>query len=1415
MTKAIQTSRTEHGSGDRTPRSALAIIAVIITLNTVVQRPGLIVQDTRLDLAFEPWAFMGRVWNLWNPSTDMGGLQNQAVGYLFPMGPFFALGNALHLPLWLTQRLWMAALLVVALWGAARLADALRIGTPVTRVVAALVYTLSPFFVVRVGSVSAFVLGAAFLPWAIVPLVRVGPRLSPRRAAALSGLAVLAMGGINAAGTLAALVAPVLFLLTRERSPQRSVLLRWWLLAAALASAWWAIPLAYQARYGINFLPFTERADVTTSVTSPTEVLRGTADWLSYLNFNGPSLVAGYALVIAPLAIVVTTSIAAIGLYGLAHPRVPERQFLVVTFVIAAACVGAGYGGLLGNPASGQVVSLLDGALAPFRNVYKFTPALVLALALGSAHALELAIGPARDPATVRDAGADAASPASGGRARAWRRPAVVVGVLVLVMAGALPLFSGRLVDDAPLTGVPSWWAEAEAYLDTEPARTLVVPGLPSATYRWGYTAQEPIQWGSDRPWATRTLAPLGSPGATAYLDAVEAAIERGGDPALPELLRRGGFSAVLVQNDADWEKVKAPPPSVVDAALRSSGLQPAASFGPLLIENPETGTASSDLRQIEIFHVAGGSPVTSYPASTSALVSGGPGSPLALAAAGLGDRAYILEGDLGPGVPRPPYRVITDDNRRRYYLSGLTRSNTGPVLTPAEAVPDSPDPSLLPDAVNPAYRPTVASRTDVVAVTSADGAGAVGRPDVAPSKAFDGDPRTAWVSSAPRRDPDAAYIELQLASPVDTDHLDIRLLEDGPWRPAVHAVRVTTDQGSALTSVRPDESVQRVAVPRGPTKTVRITLVDVQGDPDTTTGPGIREVQVPGVDGRTTLVVPDVAPDATASAPVYVFDRARTNPASLIRGDEERDLARRFTVPAPMTVDPRARGRAEAGAALLDLIDTGPDFAISASSTLGDQPEFAPRNLVDGDGSSLWVAATTSTSAGTPVHQLAADGFVPASGPQHHDPNPSVQMRWSQVRSLDRISVTTSLDYSSPTEVEIRSGDQVRRAVLAPDGTASFDPIQADHVAITFPRVKTVATTDGRGHTVTRPLGLVDLRFPQLDDLTRSLPGPDTPVHVACPDGPSVTVGTETRRFGVDTTIGAARAMTPVDLTSCPPGPVALAAGSVDLTTAMGTSPFNITTVGLAEPAFWAAPAVPTRPTSPQTWTPTARSVQVGAGAPAILVVSENRNDGWQATLDGAVLTPLTVDGWRQGWVLPEGGGGVVELTFTPTLGYRLGLLVGLGAVLALVALAAWPGRPGTRSNRRHGSSSPEGTPAVPPRTGWGAAVVAVVAGIGVGGVAVVALVPLAWVRRARPGVLPIVAATSLVLAGFVSASDPGPPQHALGGPFGWPATALAVLAFLSVAATLVPWPERRSAPAEPPDAGSRPEPPPDPSSA
>ncbi len=85
--------------------------------------------DTEFDLVTNPVGFLTGGLQLWDP-RGVRQIQNQAYGYLWPMGPFFVLGRVVHMPEWAVQRAWWSLLLCLAFFGVVRLAQRLVIGSP-------------------------------------------------------------------------------------------------------------------------------------------------------------------------------------------------------------------------------------------------------------------------------------------------------------------------------------------------------------------------------------------------------------------------------------------------------------------------------------------------------------------------------------------------------------------------------------------------------------------------------------------------------------------------------------------------------------------------------------------------------------------------------------------------------------------------------------------------------------------------------------------------------------------------------------------------------------------------------------------------------------------------------------------------------------------------------------------------------------------------------------------------------------------------------------------------------------------------------------------------------------------------------------------------------------------------------------
>ncbi|WP_324273089.1 hypothetical protein [Blastococcus brunescens] len=167
------------------------------------------------------------------------------------------------------------------------------------------------------------------------------------------------------------------------------------------------------------------------------------------------------------------------------------------------------------------------------------------------------------------------------------------------------------------------------------------------------------------------------------------------------------------------------------------------------------------------------------------------------------------------------------------------------------------------------------------------------------------------------------------------------------------------------------------------------------------------------------------------------------------------------------------------------------------------------------------------------------------------------------------------------------------------------------------------------------------------------------------------------------------------------------------------------------------------------------------------VLRIPENVNDGWRATLDGRPLELVVLEGWQQGYLLPAGSSGTVEVEFTADRWYRASLLVGLVLALALVALAL------TGSGRRRDAGAGPTDLTSPDRVlAVGAAFVLGVVALVVAGVPVV----VGWATGLLPRVrryATVLGVVALLGSGLLVATSSG---LAAGVPGFWADTAAAL---------------------------------------
>ncbi|MEV6693151.1 alpha-(1-_3)-arabinofuranosyltransferase [Micromonospora sp. NPDC051196] len=1336
----------------RSPGTVLSLL--LLTAISFGQRPGQVTFDTKLDLAANPIHFMARALHLWNPEATAGELQNQAYGYLFPMGPFFAAGRLLGIPPWITQRLWTALLLAAAFYGLLRLARAMNIGTEPTRYAAALGYALAPRILTEVGVLSSETLSAAMLPWVLLPLVTVRRIGSPRRAAALSALAVLGMGGINAAVVLMALVLPGVWLLTRRWDAEHRRLVAWWCVCVVGVCLWWIVPLLLLGQYSLPFLDYIESSTTTTAVASLFQAVRGTNQWVAYIVQGEPWWPAGWLLIDHPVLMALTAVVALIGLAGLAGNLLPQRRFLVAGFLTGLTLLTIGYVGAVDSPLSELVRGLLDGPLAPLRNVHKLDPVLRLPLMLGFAHGVDAVVTRMHHALARRRPGLRL-------------RPLAFVPVLLLVLGAAAPAWLGLLRPGPGWADLPPHWRSAATWLADRDAlaRTLMVPGSSFGQYEWGRTVDEPLQALAGAPWAVRHQIPLGSAGNTRMMDTVEEVLASGrGSAGLADLLARSGFRHLLLRNDIDRIQVDAPPVAVLRRALAESpGITRVATFGSTEALTRTIGSPVDEgtdvLPAIEVYEVR--SPVPTASAVLTAdvpTVSGGPESLLPLLEQGVveRDRPVVLAGDQA-AVPEATGDswIVTDGLRRRERDIGRVRDNLSQTLTANEAGRQGRVAlDLLPFSGE--QHQTTATYQGVREVSASSAVSFVDTlgpadPSRLPFAAIDGEQHTAW-HSAPLSGPIGQWLQVDLDTPRQVENVRLAFVTDLAVGWPVTRFRLTTDRGSVDHEVAPVLGGHTYYTLPGPTSRVRVTVLAV-ADGRLDGAVGIRELTIPDTEPRRALRAPtDLPPDS--DGPVsWVFSRGPADrPAchlteardadrivavgsvngspvraadTVIRcdrflarvGEEPLGLDRVFRSPVAGTYRMALRAVPRPGGEL-KLPDL--DVRASASSRLSGDPAVTAYAAIDGDPGTAWLADTG-------------------------DLRPTLRLSWSGPRRIDQLRLRAAqLPVGSlPDEVEIRTPGREVVVPVSADGTVRFPAVRTNRIEIVV-RSTELRIADQRGNGWPATAGIAEVEIPALAKLLEPVDA-ETRVVERCGDGPTVELAGHRYDTSVNARLGDVLAGRPVALRICGPGGAVL-----DLPTGghrLATSPSSgfLVQDATLRPVDGASSGPVDGGDGPRhravtvlDWAPTDRTVRVAGGESALLVVPENANPGWTAELDGESLAATQVDGWQQAWVLPAGVGGEVRLVFAPDRTYRNALLVGALAAVGVLLLAGWPVR-----RRATGGAEPTVAVGAEPTVfgGYGAgAVPAEAPGWVIGGLLVLLLAALG-------GVLPV----AIVLAAML----------------------------------------------------------------
>jgi arabinofuranan 3-O-arabinosyltransferase len=550
----------------------------------------------------------------------------------------------------------------------------------------------------------------------------------------------------------------------------------------------------------------------------------------------------------------------------------------------------------------------------------------------------------------------------------------------------------------------------------------------------------------------------------------------------------------------------------------------------------------------------------------------------------------------------------------------------------------------------------------DITASSSGSDATAVlnRSPAHSPYAAVDGDPDTAWMSGS-ISGAVGQWLQVALPSPISVTTGSLAFPSKMSAYPT--RLRITTDSGALDEDVSPDSGLQQITLPAGPTQTVRLTVLDMSKE-GFGLSVGISTLTLPHVSISRTLDVPGpLSPDVIAfeagqgqrpSCLPLGTSAAACDPSWAAQGEEDGTLDRSFNL------GDRAAYQVDAGFRLLPssitdgLLDSGNPLRAIASSTYSADPRQRPGAAVDGNLQSGWVAAA-------------------------NDKSPTITVSFAQPSQITGVVINAipGAPVTDPTRVQITTGGISFSANVPADGTITLpQPVVSNSITITVLASTLRVSTDSlTGIARLLPVGIGEIR-----PLGSNIPLAAAPrvVSVACGFGPSLVInGKPTLLQFVSVSAADVLAGNVVHASICGSNTLPVGAGPVhvQLVALDWVSPVSLR---LTRSGGYLADAPSGGLTSVvRTWSSTSRSVQVRTtDQPGVLIVRENANAGWVATLNGHRLAEVSPDGWEQGYVVPADSSGLVHLRFTPQRSVTVALTLGLLAILALVGLLAIPGQ-------------------------------------------------------------------------------------------------------------------------------------------
>lgn len=900
----------EEASERLWPTGALYVFLALAT-TVLSERRSHYVADNRFEQYFNPARSISKMFAVWDGSRGLGGPREDVwLGTTIPpmLLRWVGLSPAS------TERVFHAACLVAVGLGVVALVRIFRPRIGGEHVIAGLLTMFGPFssaFLLPSNLYMMFVVS----PWLVLVLVRGLTTHRPWRWAAIFALIVMFAGNSDIPGLAyigVMLLVSSLYLVLVERAARVREVALWFARAVVLSvacSAWMLAKTYYAAEPLDARLADTELPTAYATSSSWSESFRGLGNWLSYFAYQGRLAKPQGALFLEdPWVIVATFVPAIVALVVLWRSR--DRWHLLFGAMLLAGVVTmvGGFGVPNASPLGRAILWTFDhvNVLKSFRNTYKGAGGLVIGVSV------------------LAGIGAVTIHRWCSARSRALSLVSTLAGC-VLLLTLAAPFTRAEVYQtDEQVGSIPAYWTSTFEYLDSLPAggRSLIVPAVSQAAYRWGYVGDDILDASTARPHAAATGWMLSTRTGHNALEQVTLLAQ---DPAyrpgaLAAMARRLGITEVVIRNDLEWAELQIARPSAFKPIRSDPDFQRIGTFGAVglnVTSADDTSNAAEyerTLPPVEVYglrHSAGLVDLERSSPADTVVVSGDAGgwpeleqADLLGPSTGVVASAALSDGQLRDALGHGASVVVTDTGRRRV----RTLLHHEPELSPTLSAGQDLGRPVRPVYPGVAGGESIAWYRDALTITGTYATFGGNRNDNRAALAFDEDPNTAWaipwLGTLPR-----PSVTVSLRGPTAVNDMVFQSTVTPEGVPTVTGVDVEFADGSTVPVQMDRTGRAEVRFAGNVTSSVTIVVTDLG-----VLGPnvGLAEVSIGQLDLVEHIQLandmlnrndPAVSAALQQSDVAYTFGRsvrvvsaAHADPAATWL-DEEKTIQRRFDV--------------------------------------------------------------------------------------------------------------------------------------------------------------------------------------------------------------------------------------------------------------------------------------------------------------------------------------------------------------------------------------------------------------------------------------------------------------------------------------------------------------------------------------